>query len=48
MIWGFEAASLETLLSPREWGCSPLLPRLISSSHGGLSPQSCETEEMKG
>lgn len=48
MIWGFEAASLETLLSPREWGWSPLLPRLISFSTGELSPQSCKIIELKG
>lgn len=33
MIWGFEAAWLETVLSPREWGRSPLIPALISSGN---------------
>jgi len=48
MIWGFEAASLETLLSPRERGQSPLLPGLISSGHAELFPQSCKVTEPKG
>lgn len=47
MIWGFEAASLETLLSQGA-GPIPLLPGLIFSGHGELSPQSCKIIEPKG